>query len=295
MPAAREAAGTSPRARPATLKTSKHAPAPSPCNRLQHPMRPRHPGKTHRWPRPQPGPTHIRREPASRNPPKTPPRPKARPHPTKTDAYSVQRNTPCTETTQEQKAARRLTAKRADRSRRNPNPPAQPSHTGCSKSSTTALPLQPPDARRAEPLRPPRSHTRCDQREQSTSTMPHSGKTHPKTQLAQPAHPHQPLNTGAAQTPTHQRRAASRTPTQRARPPPEKTGIRGPRGAQPPDRSPSKAPAGRGPRRGRQELASSQLGIHPQTRSSTSAQASPDASQRRESRTGEWAPLLVET
>ncbi|XP_038136539.1 basic proline-rich protein-like [Cyprinodon tularosa] len=67
---------------------------------------------------------------------------------------------------------------------------------------------------------PPRSHTRCDQRDQSSSNMPPSGKTHPKTQSAQPAHPHQPPNTnpnGAA--PRESRHANPEKERQAEKPP----------------------------------------------------------------------------
>ncbi|XP_038135975.1 basic salivary proline-rich protein 2-like, partial [Cyprinodon tularosa] len=254
MAAPRGAAEASPRAPPATLKAPKHAPPPgTKPRRPQHPTRPHHPqkhtgGRAHsRDPRASAG--NLPRAP--RNPLKMPPRPKARPHPTKTDAKSAQRNTPRTELTQEQKS--RPTARGADRSRRN-HPPQQPAGS-TEPEWTTLLPhwtkpeqhsrvrrppsppaqapnMLPKHLRRPGPRthagrshsnpHPPCSHTRHDQRDQSSSTMPQSGKTHPKTQSAQPADPHQPPNknhAGAAQTPTHQRHAASRTLTQRGHPP----------------------------------------------------------------------------
>ncbi|XP_015255934.1 PREDICTED: extensin-like [Cyprinodon variegatus] len=211
--------------------TDRNAPAPqsdetSPGDRPQHPTRPHHPGKTHRRLRlrPLPGPMRIRREPAASasEPPKTPPRPKALPRPTKTDANSAQRNTPRTELTQEQKTARGQHRARVELTTPPPHrtKPEQHSHACRPSSPPAQAPNTPlnhlhrPDASRSEPLH------------QSSSTMPPSGKTHPKTQSAQPAHPHQPPNTNpavATQTPTHQRRAASRTPTQRGRPPREQT------------------------------------------------------------------------
>ncbi|XP_015259260.1 PREDICTED: extensin-like [Cyprinodon variegatus] len=204
---------------PTEHRNTPHPPAPSPGDRLQHPTRAR---KNTQAATPTAGahahPTQTVCE-RHETTPKTPPRPKARPHPTKTNANSVQRNTPRTETTQEQKAARCPNRKK---SRPQPEQPPPPSTPRVAQSSSATPPLRPPRRARQShcTLNPPRSHTRCDQREQSSFTMPPSGKTHPKTQ---PAHPHQPLNTtpaGAAQTPTHQRCTAGRTSTQWAPPAP---------------------------------------------------------------------------